>query len=43
LRRGDDGAWPSGPLAIIDGKFALSSIGLSLPVAVSYRGTGITG
>jgi Uma2 family endonuclease len=41
LRRGDDGAWPERPLAIAGGEFTLSSIGLRLPVAALYRGTGV--
>jgi len=41
LRRGDDGGWPERPLAIATGAFTLSSIGLSLPVAALYRGTGM--
>jgi hypothetical protein len=42
LRRGDDDTWPDKPLAIVDGKFTLSSIGLDLSVASLYRGTGMT-
>ena len=41
LRRGDDGGWPDKPLTIASGEFTLSSIGLSLPVAAWYRGTGV--
>jgi Uma2 family endonuclease len=41
LRRGDDDAWPDKPLAIVDGGFTLSSIGLDLAVASLYRGTGM--
>src|SRR5580658_9626677 len=39
--RGDNGTWPEKPVAITDGDFTLSSIGLSLPVAALYRGTGM--
>jgi len=42
LRRADDGTWPKRPLAVTNGEFTLSSIGLSLPVAALYRGTGMT-
>jgi Uma2 family endonuclease len=42
LRRGDDGNWPERPLTIVSGSFTLSSIGLDLPVAAPYRGTGMT-
>jgi len=41
LRRGDDGLWPERPQVITTGPFTLSSIGLSLPVAALYRGTGM--
>lgn len=41
LRRGDDGVWPERPLPIADGDVTLSSIGLTLPVAALYRGTGM--
>ena len=41
LRRGDDDAWPEKLLAIVDGGFTLSSIGLDLAVASLYRGTGM--
>jgi Uma2 family endonuclease len=41
LRRGDDGVWPDRPAQIANGEFTLSSIGLSLPVAALYRGTGM--
>lgn len=43
LTRGDDDKWPERPLAIATGTFMLSSIGLSLPVAALYRGTGMVG
>jgi Uma2 family endonuclease len=42
LRRGDDEKWPDRPLTITSGDFTLASIGLSLPVAALYRGTGMT-
>jgi Uma2 family endonuclease len=41
LRRGDDGVWPDRPLPITKGDLTLSSIGLTLPVAALYRGTGM--
>lgn len=41
LSRDADGAWPERPLAIAAGAFTLSGIGLSLPVAALYRGTGM--
>jgi Uma2 family endonuclease len=41
LRRGDDGEWPERPVAINSGPFTLSSIGLTLPIAALYRGTGM--
>jgi len=42
LTRGGDGKWPDRPLAIATGDLTLSSIGLTLPVASLYRGTGMT-
>jgi Uma2 family endonuclease len=42
LRRGEDGMWPDKPLAITGGEFTLASIGLTLPIAALYRGTGLT-
>ncbi len=42
LRRRDDESWTERPLKIADGPFTLSSIGLTLPVAALYRGTGMT-
>ena len=42
IRRGDDGMWPDKPLAIDRGEFTLASIGLTLPIAAPYRGTGMT-
>jgi Uma2 family endonuclease len=41
LRRGDDGVWPQKPLEITSGELTLSSIGLTLPLAALYRGTGM--
>jgi len=41
LRRGDDGASSEQPLTIASGTFTLSSIGLTLPIAALYRGTGM--
>ena len=41
LRRGEDGAWPEQPLLVLEGSFTLDSIGLTLPVAALYRGTGM--
>jgi Uma2 family endonuclease len=41
LRRGDDDAWPRGPLSIAEGEFTLASIGLTVSVAALYRGTGM--
>jgi Uma2 family endonuclease len=41
LRRGDDDSWPEQPLAITEGTFSLSSIGLTIPVAALFRGTGL--
>ena len=42
LRRGEDGVWPEMPAALTSGTFELASIGLSLPVAALYRGSGLT-
>jgi len=41
LRRGDDGVWPERPDTITTGDFTLASIGLRLPVAALYHGTGM--
>jgi Uma2 family endonuclease len=41
LRRADDDTWPEQPPRIDDGTFTLSSIGLTLPLAALYRGTGL--
>ena len=43
LSRDEDDVWPDKPLAVLDGRFALSSIGLELDVAAVYRGTGLSG
>jgi hypothetical protein len=42
LHRDAQGVWPERPLTIASGTFELSSIGLTLPVAALYRGTGMT-
>jgi Uma2 family endonuclease len=41
LRRDDAEVWPDKPVTIVEGEFTLSSIGLTLPVAALYRGTGM--
>ena len=41
LRRGEDGVWPETPSALTSAAFELASIGLSLPVAALYRGSGL--
>ena len=41
LRRWEDGAWPDDVTAITDGSFTLNSIGLSVPVGMLYRRSGV--
>ena len=39
LRRGPDGVWPPDPETILEGRFMLTSIGLTLTITDLYRGT----
>ncbi len=41
LRRNEDGTWPEAPTPATSGMFELASIGLELPVAALYRGSGL--
>lgn len=41
LRRGADGSWPDDVTPIAQGDFALASIGLTVPLNVLYRRSGV--